>query len=501
MKYLQLAIISLLFLTTKSTAQDHFTPAQSKNFSSVSPYSEITEFLTRLEKSSDLVDVEIIGKSVQKRNIYTVQFSKGNFGKDPKKIKVLIFAQQHGNEQSGKEAALMLIAELCKPENQHYFDIIDLAVIPQMNPDGAEINKRRNGNEMDLNRNHLILTEPETQALHRYFDQFQFDMSIDVHEYSPYGEEWEKYGYRKNAQVTVGALTNINISTDMRRFEKQKVLPFMLNQIADAGYTSFEYCPGGPPEAEYIRFSTFDINDGRQSLGSIGTMSFIQEGMNGNDTFVENLRNRAYSQLAGMKAFLQFAYENAIEIKKLVSLERKSILENTAGSAISIQCDHKSNGSVLKLPLVNYSTKTDTIVEVHNFKPEVYSLKNVQAPFAYLIPKNDKNLINWCKTHHFKTIKSPEKNAFSVLKYAQTGYTVTLDFEGDTVVLFPMTEMAENNFNLHEYIILPANQPKGRMLVQALEPESVLGLATYKQFAYLFDNKSSFPILKMIKIQ
>jgi len=41
---------------------------------------------------------------------------------------------------------------LLKPENQYLFDRIDLVIVPQMNPDGSEINKRLNGNEADLNR-------------------------------------------------------------------------------------------------------------------------------------------------------------------------------------------------------------------------------------------------------------------------------------------------------------------------------------------------------------
>ncbi len=223
--------------------------------------------------------------------------------------------------------------------------------------------------------------------------------------------------------------------------------------------------------------------------------------MNGKDTFVENLKARAFSQLAGMKAFLQFAYENSIEIKELVSLERKSILENTTGSAISIQCDHKSNGSVLKLPLANYLTQKDTIVEVHNFRPEVYSIKDVQAPFAYLIPKKDKQLVQWCKIQHFKTIRKTDESNFQVFEYFSTGTSQIIDFERDTVVLPVMQEYQIRFSDFEDYIILPVNQPKGRMLVQALEPESVLGLATYKQFAYLFEKKNSFPILKMIKTQ
>jgi murein tripeptide amidase MpaA len=62
---------------------------------------------------------------------------------------------------------------------------MDIAIVPQMNPDGSEQNQRRNGNNADLNRNHLILTEPETMALHRFFDNYLFEVTMDIHEYFP----------------------------------------------------------------------------------------------------------------------------------------------------------------------------------------------------------------------------------------------------------------------------------------------------------------------------
>ena len=165
-----------------------------------------------------------------------------------------------------------------------------------MNPDGSERNSRRNGNEVDLNRNHLILTEPEVVALHRFFDKYMFEVNLDVHEYDPYSETWEKYGYRKNFDITLGIATNNNISKDIRDISNDKIVPYFLKQLKDNGFSSFIYCPGGPPGIGYFRHSTFDINDGRQSFGIQSTFSFIQEGMNGKDNYVESIRHRAFGR-------------------------------------------------------------------------------------------------------------------------------------------------------------------------------------------------------------
>ncbi|MDZ7762884.1 MAG: hypothetical protein U5K00_00445 [Melioribacteraceae bacterium] len=47
----------------------------------------------------------------------------------------------------------------------------------------------------DLNRNHLILTEPETIGLHKLFNEYHFEVTMDVHEYYPFGKSAEEYGY------------------------------------------------------------------------------------------------------------------------------------------------------------------------------------------------------------------------------------------------------------------------------------------------------------------
>ncbi|MCX8010169.1 MAG: M14 family zinc carboxypeptidase, partial [Ignavibacteria bacterium] len=122
-------------------------PLEKSNYTKLTSYAQLTEYIYELDKSSDLLRVEVLGKSIENRNVYVLKFSNTEFGKDNHKIKLLIFAQQHGNEQSGKEASLLLAKELMKSENQYLFDRIDLALIPQMNPDGSEKNKRRNGND------------------------------------------------------------------------------------------------------------------------------------------------------------------------------------------------------------------------------------------------------------------------------------------------------------------------------------------------------------------
>lgn len=488
-------LIALLFAYSLLAQQ---TPLQKSNFTKLTSHSELTEFIKEVDSNSDLIKTEVLTKSVEGRELFVVYFSKGEFGADENKIKVLIFAQQHGNEQSGKESALLLINELLKPENQYLFDKIDFALVPQMNPDGSEKNQRRNGNGMDLNRNHLILTEPETKALHKLFDKYLFEVTMDVHEYWPFGEEWKKLGFRRNFDVTVGAITNINISEKIKNLSYKKYLPFIFNFIQSKGYTAFHYLPGGPVGVDYIRYSTFDINDGRQSFGVQNTLSFIQEGMNGENYSTDNIEKRATSQMIGMLGLIKFSYDNKDEIKKLVAEERKKLIENKVDDEVAIQLEHFSDGKKLELKLLSYYSGKDTIVTVDDFRSVVKATYSVKRPKGYLIPKQLDELKQWMDNHNLFYSDAKLESCDKVEEYFIDSIG-TIDFERDTIVNpYVSVNDVTDKINLSEYYFLPVKQLKNNMIVIALEPKSMLGLVTYKQFEHLLKKGERYLILRVV---
>jgi hypothetical protein len=491
-------LILSFFLVCEVYAQLQ-TPLEKSNFTAITSHAEITQFIKEVDAKSDLIKSEVITKSAEGKELFAVYFSKNGFGKDESKIKVLIFAQQHGNEQSGKEGALLLINELLKSENQYLFDKIDFVLIPQVNPDGSEKNQRRNGNNMDLNRNHLILTEPETIGLHNFFNKHLFEVSMDVHEYAPYGDTYKEYGYRHNDDEELGVNTNINIEDKIRTMQKKVYLPYIEKYFEDRNFSFFEYSPGGPPEIDYIRHSTFDINDGRQSLGIQNTFSFIQEGLNGKDVYVDNIKHRAEGQMTGMKGLLEFVYNHKDEIKNLVSEGRKNLIENRVSQKVAIQLDHFSDGSKLELPMLSYYSNKDTVITVSDYRPIVKSIYDVTRPKGYLIPRKLTEVIDWADRHQL-TYYNYKKSADDKIEQYFISKIDSMDFERD-IIVNPAVEVKiiKNDLCESDFIFIPVNQLRNNMIVIALEPKSELGLVTYKQFEHLLKKGENFPILRVVK--
>lgn len=485
----------LLFFTINIYSQN--LPLEENHYQSPTSYKQLSEFVKKLDEYSDLLKVEEIGKSVEGREIFVLKFSTSEFGKNENKLRVLFFAQQHGNEQSGKEGALLLAKELLKDENLFLFDRIDFALIPQVNPDGSEINKRRNSNNVDLNRNHLLLEEPEVQSLHNFFNKYNFEVTLDVHEYYPYSEEWKDFGYYKRADEQLGLLTNPNASKKIIEYSKEKVLPFLSHWLQSKNYSFNEYVVGGPPNIERLRHSTVDINDGRQSFGILNTLSFILEGKNGKDSFVDMIQYRAEAQKEFMLSLLNFCYSNANEIKELVSAERRLLINDN--SPVAVQMDHFNDGSKLELPVTSVSNLKDTVIQVENYNPLVKRLLEVSQPDAYLVPKACSLSVGFMNNHKiYYHDKTPSKATIQIYQISQID---TIELEGERFgnPILSLFERKITDIDANKYFVVPLNQSKRKVIVLAFEPQSMLGLRNYEKFKKLLRIGVDYPIFRLFK--
>lgn len=96
------------------------------------------------ERSHGLINLEVIGQSTQKRDIYLAKVG------DPSKTPVMIVTQQHGDEPLPTEAALKLLEELSwgDANAKSILDHLYVLIVVRANPDGSEVNSRYTVNPM-----------------------------------------------------------------------------------------------------------------------------------------------------------------------------------------------------------------------------------------------------------------------------------------------------------------------------------------------------------------
>lgn len=124
-----------------------------------------------------------IGRSVENRPIWALQVGPGEAEYPNQKRSVLFTAGMHGDEPGPREGALQFIRDLVNPKVITYDKIHMVAVVvPTLNPDRI-MDTRNNANNVNLNRDFLDYTQPESQALRSLMQSPDHDFVafIDAH--------------------------------------------------------------------------------------------------------------------------------------------------------------------------------------------------------------------------------------------------------------------------------------------------------------------------------
>ena len=128
----------------------------------------------------------------------------------------------------------------------------------------------------------------------------------------------------------------------------------------------------------------------------------------------------------------------------------------------------------------------------------VRSLCDVKKPSGYLVPKQWKEVTDWVERQSLRT-EIPVIAKDDKIEQYEISEIDSIDFEGDKVIDPRLVlKDAGLGITLQDYIYVPVSQLKGNMLVIALEPKSMLGLVTYKNFAHLM-GLGKYPILRVTK--
>lgn len=146
----------------------------------------ITDRLTTPECVSKLcgafwAGMKILGKSVQGRPIYSLEAGEGA-------KKVLLWTQMHGNEPTATGAVFDLLNFLGNPPaefggfTERILKEFHLKIIPMLNPDGAVLYRRTNALDIDLNRDALSLSAPESRLLFSVADDFAPNYCFNLHD-------------------------------------------------------------------------------------------------------------------------------------------------------------------------------------------------------------------------------------------------------------------------------------------------------------------------------
>ncbi|MBN1542481.1 DUF2817 domain-containing protein [candidate division KSB1 bacterium] len=506
------------------------TPIERSSYGRYSDNADVHRFLSELARDNPFLRVQTIGETAERLPLFVAILSKNGHTPetlDSSKPTVLIFAAQHGDEQSAKEAALEIIRRTAQDDLVFLLDRLNLLIVPLVNPHGATHNLRNNGQDLDLNRDHVKLEAPETRALHALFHRWNPQVTLDVH------EKGDDYYLQQ-----IGVVSNLNISQQHQEFSRRRVLPFVQAGLAQAGVTFHEYlirqriefndASGAAYSSEeantpvLYRYSTTDINDGRNSFGLFQTLSFIQEGVSSKR--LENIRERTERQARTIELFLRCLYEYAPEVLELVRRERqraetaetvhlrmryvsdpaqphltlKAFADPPPGTAGFLKTD-KAAGEPFTWDELELVTPGDRVVvekTVQDWRPRVESTSSRKPAAAYLVPPGHDELVRTLGDHGIPMLTVVKNGRARVERYRCLEIVPSmLDYEAPSLIKL---EAVKTTADVPRGAIVVPATGRFRLLVPLLlEPLSGYGLIRYFRFGLVPAAGEEFAILRI----
>ncbi len=521
-----ISIVALMGAGLPALSQTVRTPAEQSGYSRYTQYQDIAPFLDEVATASKQTKVLVAGKTGEAKdfaaaNLYLVVLTAEGIDTpqalNRKKPTVLVLAAQHGNEQSGKEAALALIRDLAVGDLKTLLGQVNVLVMPQTNPYGNFVNRRTNEQDLDLNRDHVKLESPETRAIHAVFRAWMPEASIDVH------EQGDNY-YR----VNTGRVTNANIAPAIRAFARDTIYKETEALVTAGGYTWHEYLvteamgsqgaagaaePTGANLEELTRPSTVDLNDGRNSLGIYETISFIQESASRHD--VPTLKDRTTYQYLGIRAFVQSVARHAEEVRKLVASSRAALLKKAGapapGDLVHLRMAHARDPKEPQITIQHFqsvpgadatapaSTKVVTEV-VKNWFPNVEPTISVPRAYGYIVPAAHKDVVQTMIAHGIAVQAFTADTEVEVERYLVDDITPsTEDYVApDKIAVTKQT--VKVTVRKGDYYVSGA-QPAANLIPNLLEPQAEFGFIRYRMFKLVPDKGATFPFLRVAKRQ
>jgi hypothetical protein len=518
------------FFSILAFAQSVKTPAEETNYTQYSQAEDVAQFLSRVDHLSREMTVQVIGRTREARNypskdLYLCIINEEGADSpemlNRKKPTFLLVASQHGNEQSAKEATLWLIRDLSLGELKPLLKKVNFLIIPQANPYGNYFNQRSDELDLDMNRDHVKLESSGVEAIHHVFRRWMPEVSIDVHEK---GDDF----YR----VSIGCVTNVNIDPSLEEFERNKILAEVEAKLKKRNITFFEYLVAQamgidssagvryrPEETEkremMMRYSTTDLNDGRNSLGIYQTLSFIQEGASRHD--LETLRERTRWQYFGIRFLMESVADHGEEVMALVRDLREKLLEKakvySEDDLVHLNMDYARDEKQSELVLERFERteqpvrgilKVDkkagdplfpddieayrypseykvTKEVIKNWFPNVVSTSSVTRPLGYIIPAKHQDVVETLIRHDI-IVEMFTKDVHLDVESYQVNEVVPSRYD----YLPPEKLEAEKKIiqvvvKKGDYYVCCA-QPASNLIPCLLEPQSQYGFIRYWKF-------------------
>jgi hypothetical protein len=452
------------------------TPALKPGRNDFTSQDEMESYLSRLKERVPGLVLDSLGTSQNGRAIPYLLFSHEGLAA-PADIVALnrpilwFIGQQHGNEPAGGEAMLALATMLAEGELKQYLDRITVVVVPRANPDGAAAFTRATANHSDLNRDHILLSLPESRALHAMLRELPPDVVVDAHEFSVANRWLQKFGVIEASDVTYLYATHPAVSPTITALAEQVFRPALDKAFATHDLESFWYhTTSYSTEDKMVSMGGNAPGIARNTFGLMGAVSFVLE-TRGVGVWLEAFQRRVATHVLAAEAIITTAAAGPERLHTAVLAARREI----AGDHRDLVLAYAPAVKQIKLPMLDPETgeRRPTEVQFQDSRA-IIAMRTRPRPAGYLLaddgaqalaPRLEVNGVLMCTLTRTAAI---DVESFELKGAIKPANRESINPEHSIDV-----ELKRKRIDLPEgTLYIPMSQPAANIIAAALEPDS-----------------------------
>jgi hypothetical protein len=496
------------------------TRAERTGFQQSTGYGEIMRQLEYAAATSDLVHVTTFGSTVDGRPlplaiVGDLQDARPATVAASPRLRVWLQGTSHGGEVCGKEALLMLLRDLVVGDHPEWASSLILLVAPIYNADGNErigpetrpyqlgpyegVGERANTQGLDLNRDHMKLESPEGRALVQAYQDYDPHVIVDLHTTN---------GTEHAYHLTYAPPLHPNTHPAIDALLRDEWLPTVTAQIkARDGEDIYYYGNISRDTDVEPRWTTFDhrprFNNNYAGLRNrVGILSEAYA--------YASFEERVRSTLHFVEETLDFAHDRADTIASLIDqIDTESIVGTRLATRavpqrseqpveILLGATEEVQNPFTRAPMKRRLDVTEptTMYEYGRFS----STDTETAPAAYYVPADLTAVIDLLAAHGVEGDTTGASTVIAAEAFSVTASSLDeREFEGHQQRSVDGTwEPVEREVPAGT-LVVPIDQPLGRLLFSLLEPRSDDGIVNWNVLDGQAGVGSVYPILRVME--
>ena len=426
---------------------------------------------------------EVIGHSEAGRPIPVLYAGDG-----AAPLRILIVAGQHGDEPRGRNAVRQFAH--VGPARAAAATPVAVALVPDVNPDGAARCTRTNAHGVDLNRDHLRLASAETRTLHRFVRTWRPHLIVDTHDFPPRRRHLLARELIYCHDVFLDVPTHPAAQHPALGEGGTGLLQPVLSALCAEGYRSARYTR--VTRSGRVRHSTPDTVDARNGLALRYQLPTV---------LVEG-RSWAPGDDPAVEAHVVSGMERALSLIVRWAQENHAVLTEaqrgpTVNESIPVRARYRRASGPCALSFADARSGQIRVVELPDrFTPRLKARAPVSLPRAYAVPRTQNAVLEVLRRHAFVLAPSSPDRIERVERYRVEGLKPPKRSTHSPLKL--RLSVSTEDRPLNDYLLVPVDPDCGSALAVLLEPASKYGLVRFASMDLALTPQSSYPVLRVL---